>query len=502
MPKRELSVAIPAPLNNQLTGHLVRADGQEDLAFALWVPSQGNRRFSALINEVVLPEPGDHQVHGNVSFNPQYFERVVRCAAAKGMGVAFLHSHPWPGWQRMSRDDVAAERRMSDATEVLTGQPLLGLTVGSDGTWSARFWESSTPEGAADKISWCNSVRSVGKTLRASFNDQLLAVPRFQKSMERTVTVWGPANHAQLARLRIGIVGLGSVGSLVAEILARMGCTRVVLIDFDEVQAHNLDRLSGATKADVGRLKVDIASRQFSLAATAAEIDVECVPYSVAEEKGYRAALDCDVLFSCVDRPRARSILNHLAYAHLIPVIDGGIQVRFKNGEFSGADWQLQTAAPTRPCLDCLGVFNPADVATEKAGLLDDPSYLQGLEKNHRFKSNENVFPFSANLASLEIFQLIALATAAAGMDDFGVQRFRYMPGHLESDTTLACRSDCLSGQLTARGDMDFTLFGCDVTADEARRRQAQVATPEPNKFMSGVRSWFSRRRQPRRLSQ
>ena len=102
------------------------------------------------------------------------------------------------------------------------------------------------------------------------------------------------------------------------------------------------------------------------------------------------------------DRPRARQILNHFAYAHLIPVIDGGIQARFKNDEFSGVDWQLQTVSPGRPCLECLGAFNPNDASTEAAGKMDDPTYLQGLPLDHRFKRNENVFSFSANLASLE----------------------------------------------------------------------------------------------------
>ncbi len=113
--------------------------------------------------------------------------------------------------------------------------------------------------------------------------------------------------------------------------------------------------------------------------ATAASVDLRTVPYSLAEEPGYRAALASDVRFSCVDRPRARHILNHFAYAHLIPVIDGGIEVRFKNGVFSGVDWQLQTAAVGRPCLDCLGTYNTTDVSVEEAGMLDDPTLLEGV---------------------------------------------------------------------------------------------------------------------------
>jgi molybdopterin/thiamine biosynthesis adenylyltransferase len=472
-------VAVSANLEQVLFRHLIRSDGQEDLVFALWTPSVGTRRRTAALNRVRLPEAGDRQVHGNVSFNSQYLERVCREASAEGLGVAFLHSHPAPGWQGMSPDDIAAETTMSTIAQVLTNLPLVGLTCGNDGTWSARFW----PE--EGKMRWCQSVRSVGTTLRISFNDKLVPQPKFRDLFRRTATVWGAENHRNLARLRIGIVGLGSVGSFVAESLARMGLNCFTLIDFDEVQPHNLDRLLGASEKDIGALKVEVAARQIKLAATAASIEVVTIPCSIAEEEGYRGALDCDVIFSCVDRPRARSILNHFAYAHLIPVIDGGIQVRFKGGTLTGADWQLQTVGPGRPCLQCLGAFSPSDVDTEKAGLLDDPSYLAGLPTTHHVKQNENVFPFSANLASLEVFQLIALITGAAGMTDFGVQRFRYMPGHLESDQGARCNPHCFNPALVGRADHDFTLVGLDLTAAAASARRMSSSCGQKRKAQS-----------------
>src|SRR6266545_1115569 len=135
---REYSVAIAEPIDGALRTHLIRQDGDEDLAFALWSPSVGADRFTALLHTVVLPQDGDRQVHGNVSFNQRYFERACRIALTEGLGVAFLHSHPYPGWQGMSWDDVVAERRIAGPAGALTGLPLLGLTIGSDGAWSAR----------------------------------------------------------------------------------------------------------------------------------------------------------------------------------------------------------------------------------------------------------------------------------------------------------------------------------------------------------------------------
>lgn len=468
MPK-DWNVAISSSLHAELVGHLIRADGQEDLAFALWNPSTGAQRETALLEQVLLPLHGDREVHGNVSFLPQYFERACRTAMAKGTGVAFLHSHPFPGWQGMSHDDVEAERKMAGAVRSLTGYPLIGLTIGSDATWSARAWLSGA--GARNhERQWCSAVRVVGERLKIDFASDLRPRPMFRDLFRRTVETWGAENHATLARLRIGIVGLGSVGSLVAETLARMGCAEFVLIDFDRIEPHNLDRLAFGTEADIGRYKVHVAKARIESVGTSERIVVSSVEYSLAEEEGYRAALDCDVIFSCVDRPRARHILNHFAYAHLIPVIDGGIIVRFREGGFRGVDWQLQTVAPSRPCLECLGTYNPDDVSTEAAGKLDDPSYLDGLPSDHRFKRNENVFPFSMNLASFEVLQLVALLTGVAGIHDFGVQRYRYVPGILEQLPKIGCKVGCDVSAQVAVGDKYFSLFDRDQSAERRRR--------------------------------
>jgi hypothetical protein len=349
------SVAMSEGVDAELRRHLVRADGQEDLCFALWTPSEGGSRRTALVHAVILPRDGEREVHGNASFNPSYFERSASVAVSSGCGLAFLHSHPGPGWQGMSFDDVVAERdKMAGATAALTDLPLVGLTSGTDGSWSARFWHRTGRK--EYRHAWCESVRVVGGALETTFCDDLVPAPAFRELFRRTATVWGTKNHQDLARLRIGIVGLGSVGGIVSEALARMGLQRFVLIDHDHIQQHNLDRLLFASEADLGRFKVEIAAERMRAVATASSVEVRSVPYSLAEEPGYRAALDCDVLFSCVDRPRARHILNHFAYAHLIPVIDGGIEVRFKNGAFSStgssrpwrpADPALTASAPT-----------------------------------------------------------------------------------------------------------------------------------------------------------
>jgi molybdopterin/thiamine biosynthesis adenylyltransferase len=371
----------------------------------------------------------------------------------------------------MSPDDVRAELvKIGPFVDLRTGQPLIGMTLGTDGAWSARAWEFDKGTQRYERH-WADSVRVVGSRLRATYCDHLVPAPAWRELFRRTATVWSPRAHRDLARLRIGIVGLGSVGMLVAKALAKMGLTHFVLIDFDFVEPHNLDRLDEATVRDIGRQKVAVARRMIRRHGTAERVHVRSVAASVVEKTGYRAALDCDVIFSCVDRPRARATLNHIAYAHLIPVVDGGIDVRFRDSVCTGADWQVQTVGPGRVCLDCTGAFNPADVGAEMEGALDDPEYLRGLSADHRFKRNENVFPFSANLASLEVLQFIALATGVAGLDDVGVQRFRLVPG-LMSAKTRACVPGCLYAILLATADRHASVIGRDNAAERSRVRR------------------------------
>lgn len=447
-------MAMTSSIHQSAVGHLNRADGQEDLCFALWYPSQGKKRLTALIDRIVLPDNNDRDVHGNVSFNHKYFQRVLLEARRAGAGLTFMHSHLGPGWQGMSYDDIKAEEQISPAVLAATGLPLVGMTVGTDGAWSARFWKKIKPKKYVRR--WCGNVRIVGKALDVTFMDELVPRPKFKRELTRTISAWGEEAQNDLARLRIGIVGLGSVGSIVAESLARMGIQRIKLIDFDKVKFLNLDRTLHATQKDAKRkrFKVDVIKSGLKKSATSDYFEVEAIKGNLAENEIFKEALDCDVLFSCVDRPLARSILNNIAYAHLIPVIDGGIRVeKNKFGKLSKADWKVHIASPGRRCLECLGQYNPSFVQMEREGRLEEPSYIQGLPEDHELRRNENVFTFSLNLASMEVLQMLMMVISPLGISDMGEQMFHFVPGILKKDKEKKCSENCIYQTLIAKGD-------------------------------------------------
>jgi hypothetical protein len=460
-----------------LAQHLLRADRQEDLTFAFWHPSRGRERFTGVVTEIVLPLAGDREVHGNVSFSPTYFERAIGLAAARGAGLAFLHAHPGgAGWQGLSRDDREAERGHAGAVFGATGRPFLGLTMAGDGHLAGRFWERVGPRAYEQRS--CETVRVVGDALRLFFDDRLRPAPQIHETQIRTVSAWGPESQAVLARLRVGVVGTGNVGSIVAEILARTGVEDIRLIDFDSIELVNLDRTLGASRRDVrlARSKVETVARSIRRSTHSPRIRIDAIESSVVEDDGFRAVLDCDIIFSCVDRPWPRAVMNLIAYAHEIPVIDGGIIVRTRAGRrMLGADWRAHVAGPGRRCLECLGQYDPGLVSADREGYFDRPSYLAGLPPDHPIRRNENVFIFGVAAASLEALQLLSLVIAPAGISNVGAQMYHATTGELGVDRR-PCERACLysSREILGRGDdAGITVSGVHAPAEAERVRRS-----------------------------
>ncbi len=435
--------------SDYLLRHVNAGNLQEDLCFALWRPSTGTSRTAAIIFEIVPPAAGDRNLHGNASFEPSYLTRAIRIAIQRGAGLAFMHNHFTGGWQDMSMPDIVAERdRISPAARA-TGLPLVGLTLGTDQSWSARFW---TWDGHSFNRTWCVKVRVVGRHFRVTFKQRPAGERR--RVLRRTVDTWGDKCQRDLSGLHFGIVGVGSVGCVIAEALARMGMERLTIIDPDRIEAHNLDRLLYASEDDIGSLKVDLVAEQASRSATAAKFEIHACASPIQDNRAFAAALDCDILFSAVDRPLPKDLVNHVAYAHCIPVISGGVFIDNKpDGSLGQAAWGVTTVGPEFRCLRCDGQYTSSDVVLDADGSLDDPAYVRNLTHAGQAPRNQNVFPFSAGLATSMVIAMIRLVIANTWWPDrSGREHYSLIPNRLEVEN-LKCNEHCSVVRKAALGD-------------------------------------------------
>lgn len=371
-------VVVREVLHRRLAEHLLSGfrcgDWQEEACLALWRRGDGFNRNTVILTEVVLPDDGDRDLHGSVTLQGGYLNRVLDRALKAQAGVAVLHSHPVPGWQALSTVDDNTERNIIAPYIRETGLPLVGLTIGSDGVWSARVWLESG-QGHVVAV-WCTDVRRVGpRHTRADSPPDAYPPYVRRPSLMRTVDGWGVEAQARLARTHVCVVGAGSVGSIVLEFLARTGFEEITIIDPDLVEEKNLDRLTYADRHCLGLRKAELAAAHVRGVATAHRPVIRPVTSSIRTQRAYRLAADADVIVCCVDNAEARDVLNHVAYANCLPLIDGGVLVESRNRLLS-AKWRVHLVGPDMRCMRCRGQYTSSDARDERIGIRRRGRYI------------------------------------------------------------------------------------------------------------------------------
>lgn len=131
---------------------------------------------------------------------------------------------------------------------------------------------------------------------------------------------------------RIHIIGCGSVGSTVAENLARSGVTKFTLWDFDHVESHNIANQM-FTQEDIGKLKVDALKEIILRINPDAEPDIELQP------KGWQGKMLSGYLFLCVDSIELRReiVKKHFDSPFVKAVFD--FRTRLEDAQHYAADW-------------------------------------------------------------------------------------------------------------------------------------------------------------------
>jgi sulfur carrier protein ThiS adenylyltransferase len=120
----------------------------------------------------------------------------------------------------------------------------------------------------------------------------------------------------KMRKATVGIAGLGGLGSNVAAALARTGIGRLILVDFDEVEAGNLNRQNYFTE-DVGMLKTDALARIIARInpAVALEIHNEIL----TEENIPGIFANADIIAECFDRADMKALLTRVFFRQLAP---------------------------------------------------------------------------------------------------------------------------------------------------------------------------------------
>ncbi|SET32628.1 ThiF family adenylyltransferase [Paenibacillus sp. NFR01] len=174
---------------------------------------------------------------------------------------------------------------------------------------------------------------------------------------------FGAEGQRGLAASTVLIVGVGALGTGIAETLARCGVGRIILADRDYVEWSNLQRQQLYTEADAEARTPKAAAAQERLRQINSGIVIEAHIMDARAEELEGLVAGVDVIMDGTDNFDTRLIINDLAQKHGIPWIYGACV---------GSYGITYTILPGEtPCLHCLlGTVPLGGDTCDTAGIL------------------------------------------------------------------------------------------------------------------------------------
>ena len=144
---------------------------------------------------------------------------------------------------------------------------------------------------------------------------------------ERSIGLLGKENFNLIQDKAIAVFGLGGVGGTALEALARTGFKHFIIVDFDKVDASNLNRQILYTVKDIGKNKVDAAKERILSINPEAEIQA-----IFAKAQGFDSNQPIDFLVDAIDDVDGKLFLLKTAQEKNIPqIMSLGMANRFDN---------------------------------------------------------------------------------------------------------------------------------------------------------------------------
>lgn len=333
------SIRISGKHYNIIRDHLFSGDDSEAIAFAICGRHKTDNIEVLLVHKVILvPYVLCNRSQHNVTWPTNILKPYLDEAKKKHLAIVKFHSH-LNGYEKFSDiDDFSDSETFRDISNWLDdGKPHASVIVLPDDRMLGRMIYDSqnfpltTISIAGDNISFWDST-----------SDYSEVNPVFDSQQQ----LFGKGTLDKLSKLRIGIIGCSGTGSIVLELLARLGVKQIILVDHDKIESRNLNRITNSKKSDIGKLKVEALAD--AIKSIGLGTDVLPLSVNIYNPQAVSAIAECDIIFGCVDTAEARQLLNRISTFYLIPYFDVGIHLKSdgKGGisEASGVVHYIQPA--------------------------------------------------------------------------------------------------------------------------------------------------------------
>lgn len=382
-------VVIPQALKRNLFAHLFPGDCEEHGAvLAAGIAVHGGT-LRLLVRHLFVARDGTDYLpgrRGHRELQPRFIADRVGFCRERHLAYLAVHNHGGRYSVGFSQTDFAShERGYPTLLDLAQGLPVGALVFAQHAaagdiwldanrrlpTREVRVigdvWERLTerPEPIADTVTSTLSMTGEGEH-------------------HRQILMLGAAGQARLRQMRVGVIGLGGVGSLIVQSLAHLGIGHLLLADPEHIELSNLSRIVGAHRWDacwpwvhprmpawarilaqkLSARKTTIARRMVRRISPTTRVNV--FNANVAQSKVAMAFRDCDFLFLAADSAQSRLLFNALVHQYYVPGIQIGAKVvPGSDGSVQEAFSVIRRVWPGCGCLWCAGLIPAERLAWE-----------------------------------------------------------------------------------------------------------------------------------------
>jgi adenylyltransferase/sulfurtransferase len=146
---------------------------------------------------------------------------------------------------------------------------------------------------------------------------------KIQYSRQLRMPGFGEAEQLRLKSAHVLVVGLGGLGIPVAHYLAAAGIGKLTLVDFDEIELHNIHRQLLFGSEDCGKKKAEVVAVKLKRLYPDLGVDFRLMPFGKIELSDLIPELN--LIADCTDNMEARYALDERGETSKIPVMFGAV---------------------------------------------------------------------------------------------------------------------------------------------------------------------------------
>lgn len=301
---KDIRIVFPEYLYRRMRSSFDKAEAAAKEGYAIaqcgYKADNARKSYLYMVKSIHVPGQNDIFEQSSITVTPgaEFMEEILSEAAETDSAILEIHTHVDSAKPNFSWVDI--ENGIENGRFLRScGLRFAMAVIGAEGFSLSEY------EADHDAMQAPASAR-ISLATRTGLKDALCP---------KATGAQAPENPG-VGEIMVAIVGLNSVGSHIAHLLASLGLRKFVL--FDGRLVDGSEPTPYALAKDIGKKRTKALHR--SLKKISKDLEVTHVDHEVSLER--EDLRDCDAIFGCVDSHEDRLAMNEMSLKYFIPFID------------------------------------------------------------------------------------------------------------------------------------------------------------------------------------